>query len=168
MPGIVLPDWVARNHARRRIMEDQSSGLSQTRYWNPILEQIDHRLELVMVGRWDDHPGGVIPYRWHILRRNEAGPDSYWPIVGPNDSFREMGSDVIEDFKGRDLWNPTVRHEVETVRRRRAASEERAKETRKEARVGEIAMNIKAMDSPGVPFNDVRWSARSAGKRGRS
>jgi hypothetical protein len=166
MTGIVLPEWVARNERRRRMLEDRSSGLGQTRYWNPLLREIDPRLELIFIGATDE-ADGTVPMRWHLRRRNETGPDSYWALVGPDGEFREMGSDVLEDFKGRDLWDSRVRKDLDDDRRRKLTSKERGRETRKEGRVDELAVNIRALDSPGVSFSDTAWSARPAGRRGR-
>lgn len=169
---VIVPEWVARNEKRRKVLEDRSSGIAQTRYWNPLLAEIDQRLSLEFVGRVDGDEPGVVPYRWHVVRTNEAGPDTYMAIttegLGVAGSFREMAEDVLQQLRRGDLWDPAVRREAEVRARRKAESVERAKVTRKEARVDDLALNIRAMDSPGVSFSDTPWTWRSAGRRGRS
>ena len=173
MPAhVIVPEWVARNEKRRRVLEDRSSGIAQTRYWNPLLREIDFRLSLEFVGRVDGQEVGVVPYRWHIVRANEKGPDTYMAIttggLGVDGDFREMADDVLLKLRAGDLWDPVVRREAEVVARRRAESKERAKETRKEARVDDLAINIRAMDSPGVSMADTGWTYKKSGRRGRS
>lgn len=168
MSNLVLPEWVARNQRQRRIIEDQSSGVAQTRYWNPLLREIDPRLQLVFIGNVEGEIVGVVPWRWHICRVNETGPDSYWPLTTKDGGVREMGSVDLEDFKGRDLWNPTIRHELATMRRRRQEAKTRAEALRSEQRVHEIASNLNALNRPSAVFNtDMPWTNRPAGKRGK-
>jgi hypothetical protein len=167
---VLVPEWVARNERARQKLEARagSSRHSQEwKHWNSLLRDIDPRLSYVFVPMMDDPPVGVIPLRWHIVRVNESGPDSYWPLLDDNGQYREIGSNDLEDFKGRDLWNSTVRHELATLRRRKAESKARAKETKREGRVDEIKANINALTRPSVLVSDVPWSNRSAGKRGR-
>ena len=169
---VIVPEWVARNERRRKVLEDRSSGIAQTRYWNPLLKEIDFRLSLEFVGRVDGHEVGVVPYRWHLVRANEKGPDTYMALtsagLGVDGEFREMADDVLQALKAGDLWDPAVRREAEIRARRKAESQERAKETRKEARVDDLALNIRALDSPGVSMSDTGWTWRKSGRRGRS
>lgn len=155
MSRLVLPDWVARNERRRQVLGvDEKSGFAQTRYWNPLLREIDTRLSLVWVGRVDGEEVGVVAYRWHIVRKADDAPDTFWAIttegLGHLGGFREMGSDVLETLRTGDLWNESVVYDRRAAERRLQASKERAKETRREARVGDLALNIKALDNPGV------------------
>jgi hypothetical protein len=165
--GVLVPDWVARNERQRAMLSDVKSGLGQTRYWNPLLQEKDPRLELAFVGEAPPVPG-IFSYRWHVLRHNENGPDSYWALEGPDGEFREMGSDILEHFNRSDLWDPRVREGVEVSMRRKKVSQERAKDLRREQRVDELTSNVNAMIRPSVLVSDgVKWSNRSAGKRGR-
>jgi hypothetical protein len=173
MPAqIIVPEWVARNERRRQVAEDHHSGYAQTRYWNPLLREIDPRLSLIFVGRVTGEEAGVVPYRWHIVRTAEGAPDTYWAIttdgIGEHGGFREMGSDVLETLRAGDLWNESVIYDRQTAARRVALSKERAKETRKEARVDDLAINIRALRSPGVTMSDTGWTWRKSGRRGRS
>ncbi len=151
---------------RQEILDDRSSGVAQTRYWNPLLKDIDHRLSLVFV-RGTGGDEALVAHRWHIRRENEAGPDTYWPIVTEEGGFREMADDWLARLKARDLWNPAARRELEREDRLRRESEARAEESRREARVDEIAVNMKAMSDPGVSMAGRGWTASKRGRRGR-
>lgn len=168
---VLVPEWVARNEHDRQLLETRAASHHQNsdwKHWNSLLRDIDPRLSYVFVPMLDEPPVGVTPVRWHIVRVNESGPDSYWALETSDGKYREIGSADLEDFKGRDLWNSTVRHEIETLRRRRAESKERAKQTRREGRVSEIESNLNALNRPSVRFGDQKWTATPAGKRGRS
>ena len=168
MSGIILPEWVAQNERKRRALEDASSGLAQTRYWNPLLREIDPCLQLVWVGR-SEPEDGVVPYRWHLLRTSEQGLQTYLAIttvgLGIPGEFREMGSDVLDSLRGGDLWNAQVRRARNEAQRRRELSEERARENRKEARIDDLAQNIKAQVNPGVSFSDTSWAYRAGARK---
>lgn len=164
--AIVVPEWVARNERRRRILDDPSSGIAQTRYWNPLLKQIDPRLQLVFVGRVEDDPQ-VEPMRWHIARVNESGPDTYWPIVEADGGYREMAEDWLNRLRCGDLWNPAVRHDIGRADRLRREALERDKANHKAARVDELAVNAKSIINPGVSKSDTGWTASKRGQRGR-
>lgn len=164
--GLVVPDWVARNERQRAILENAKSGLGQTRYWNPLLQAKDPRLELAFVGDCRDVPG-IVPFRWHVLRHNEAGPDSYWAIEDDG-NYREMGEDMLHFFARTDLWDPRVRDDVQTALRHKREGKERAKALKKEQRIHELTANVNATIRPSALFSDdVRWANRSAGRRGR-
>lgn len=154
MSSLIVPEWVQRNERRRQVAGDPSSGFAQTRYWNPLLREIDARLSLVWVGRVDGEEIGVVPYRWHLVRSSEGAPDTFWAIttegLGQAGGFREMASDVLDTLRAGDLWSDSVLYDRRAATRRLEASKERAKETRKEARVQDLALNVKALDSPGV------------------
>jgi hypothetical protein len=162
---VLVPEWVAANERRRAILENAKSGLGQTRYWNPLLRDKDPRLELAFIG--DCPPvAGIVPFRWHVLRHNEAGPDSYWALEDDGE-YREMGEDVLKFFACGDLWDPRVRDDLATQLRRKKASQERGKETKKEQRIHELTSNVNALIRPSVLVSDVPWTNKSAGKRGR-
>lgn len=167
---ILVPEWVARNERQRTVLEEKSESFDHNgdwKRWNSLLRDIDPRLSYVFVPVLEQLVVGVIPLRWHIVRVNESGPDCYWPLLTEDGGYREIGSNDLEDFKGRDLWNPAVRHELTTMRRRKLESKARAKVTKKEQRIDELTSNVNAIRRPSVLVSDVPWTNRSAGKRGR-
>lgn len=166
---VAVPDWVARNERNRQMLEAKATSHSQNsdwKQWNALLRDIDPRLSYVFVPALEDPPAEVAPLRWHIVRVNETGPDSYWPLETDDGEYREIGSNDLEDFKSRDLWNPTIRHEIATRRRRRKEAQQRAKETRAEQRRDELTSIVNAIERPSVTFNDRKWTASQDGKRG--
>lgn len=155
--GIAVPEWVARNERNRQMLEQKATSHSHNsdwKHWNSLLRDIDERLSYVFVPMMDEPPAGVIPLRWHIVRVNENGPDSYWPLIADGDGYREIGSNDLEDFKGRDLWNPAVRREIESQRRKREASKARAVETKREQRVDELTSLVNAIERPSIRVKD--------------
>lgn len=162
---VVLPEWVARNESRRRELEAKEHRSSETRYWDPLLQALDPRLSLRKAHETAAGPG-IHPGFWHIIRANEKGPGTAWVIssngLGEPGEYREMSDDILDILRRGDLWNRIVREEAATMARRHEASLERAKETRRESRVQDLALNIKAMDSPGVSR-----AARGATAKGR-
>jgi hypothetical protein len=46
MSNLVVPEWVARNEHRRRVLEESEHIRSERRYWDPLLQALDHRLSL--------------------------------------------------------------------------------------------------------------------------
>lgn len=170
--GLIVPEWVQRNEQQRNRLEARAESVrhnSDWKRWNSLLRDVDPRLSYIFVPMLEDPPAGVVLLRWHVVRVNEAGPDTYWPLLADDGGYREITDRDVEDWKGRDLWNPAVRHEIATRQRRRGESKERAKQTRREGRVDELASNINALNRPSVLVSDdVSWSNRPAGRRGRS
>lgn len=163
---VLVPEWVARNQRQRAILSLVRERDEQKRYWTPLLQDKDHRLELALIGNCTDVPG-IVPYRWHVLRHNEAGPDTYWAIEDEG-RYREMGEDVLRFFARTDLWDPRVRDDVQTALRHKREGKERAKALKKEQRIHELTANVNATIRPSALFSDdVRWANRSAGRRGR-
>lgn len=168
--SLVVPEWVARNERSRQRLEalaESSKHNHEWKRWNVLLRDIDPRLSYVFMPALDQPPVGATALRWHVVRVNETGLDTYWPLLADDGGYREITDRDFEDFKGRDLWNPAVRREVEVRQRRRREASERAKDLRREQRRFELASNVRAIDSPSVSFGDGRWSNRASGRRGR-
>lgn len=178
MPAqVIVPEWVARNEHRRRVLEESEHIRSERRYWDPLLQALDHRLSLRKARALSDArvplAPGIIPGYWHVIRKGDGCPDTAWVITSKGlgvfpGEYREMSDDVLDVLRRGDLWNGAVKHDAQATARRVAASKERAKETRKEARVDDLAINIRALDSPGVSMSDTGWTWRTSGRRGRS
>lgn len=175
-PEVVIPGWVARNERARGQLEADEHIRSERRHWDPLLQSLDHRLSLRKARSLRDArvpvAPGIIPGYWHVIRKGDGCPDTAWVItskglgVFPGD-YREMSDDVLDVLRRGDLWNGAVTHEAQTVARRVEESKERARVTRKEARVDDLAINIRALDSPGVSMSDTGWTWKKSGQRGR-
>jgi len=167
---VLVPDWVARNEHDRQILEakaESHSHNSDWKRWNELLRDIDPRLSYVFVPMLEDPPPGITPLRWHVVRVNENGPDTYWPLETEDGEYREIGSTDLEDYKGRDLWNSQVRHEIATQQRRRLEAKQRAKDLRSEQRRFELGSALDALNRPSVAFGTKGWTNTPAGKRGK-
>src|ERR1044072_2539857 len=148
-----VPERVARNERSRRMLEEKASSHSQNsdwKRWHSLLRDIDPRPSYAFGPMLEGPPAGVTCLRWHIVRVNENGLDTYWPLTTDDGGYREIGSTDLEDFKGRDLWNEAVRREIDTNRRRREASKQRAKELRSEQRRDEL---VSAIDRKSTRLN---------------
>lgn len=162
---VVLPEWVARNDRRDRMLASADEHV--VRRWNELLQEIDPQLGLAFVPENVTDAPGLVPGRWHVRRRNPMGPDTYWPVLGDDGSFREMDSGMLEQFRRGDHQNSRV---VDAARRGLEAQERsdaRAVETTREQRVHELASSLNALTRPSVAFNDRKWTAKAGGKRGR-
>ena len=160
--GLLLPDHAAQNYRRELQVEAQ---LEHAKGFNKLLRQIDRRLSLVWVNENADAPG-LVPGRWHVRRENDGAPDSYMAILGEGGSYREPDSSILRELQKRDLWRAGGMRDLE--RRGDAAlvaRQKRAAEAREEKKT-EFKERYKALDSPGVLFSDVRWSARAGKVKG--
>jgi hypothetical protein len=165
MSRLILPENVVHEDRLQRAMEEADSIIAETRYWGPLLHDIDLRLNIRKARAQAAGPG-VIPGFWHVTRTSEGAAPTAWAIttngLGVPGDYREMGHDVLETLRRGDLWSASRLHEAATMARRRETSKERAKETRREARVQDLALNVKALDSPGVSL-----AAKGATAKGR-
>ena len=163
--AVEVPQWVLQNFRREQMLS--TADEEHVRYWNARLREIDPNLALAFAPE-NAHGPGIVPGRWHVRRRNDRGPDTYWAVVTPDGGFREMDSGVLAQFVAADLWNSQVRADHDRALRQANASKERARETTNEARRDEVAINVRALENPSVLFADgVKWSNKPKGKRGR-
>lgn len=144
----------------------EATDPARIRYWNRLLHDLDPNLGLVFAKPNAFGPG-IRPGYWHVRRRNEKGADSYFVIQGRNGEYREMDDAFLQQLREGDFQNTQVLRANDQLAGRRERSAERAKETAREARADEIAINVKAQVNPSIAFTDRRWSNRPAGKRGR-
>ena len=69
------------------------------------LKTLDHLLEIGFIGELAPEFPGVVPARWHVIRRNPPpAPHSFMPIVGKDGEYVEPSFQIIEELKKRDLW----------------------------------------------------------------
>lgn len=69
------------------------------------LEDLDPRLGCCFVTAGADPAWGVVPGRWHVVRRNEPPtPDSYTAITTESGGYREPDFGVLAEMHKRDMW----------------------------------------------------------------
>lgn len=96
---------------------------------------------------------GVKPGRWHVWRKNEGAPDTYYPIEKPDGSYREPDFGVLAEMQQRDLWRrPSLIPNI--TRRERMGhayydedpdpAEARARQTAEEQRRDEVKSDFEA------------------------
>lgn len=101
------------------------------------LKQIDSRLDLVFAkahATWTPHPG-----RWHIIRRNEGAPWSFWAVLAEDgESYSEPYERHLQALKARDsAANPRLWEEHrKAVARERLDRQLRADERHAQFREG--------------------------------
>ena len=103
-------------------------------YWNKELRQIDERLQMV----WFDEGVnilGVVPCRYHILRRNE--PPTPWSIIPIQDAegnYVEPDSGVFSMLLRDDMWSESAQREKRRHERLAQAAKDREKQREREDR----------------------------------
>src|SRR6478735_3382411 len=106
MSGLVLPQSVMMDELRRLALVEADHIIDERRYWNPRLEDIDHRLSLNKARPMAMGPG-IFPGMWHIIRTAEGAPFTAWVIstegLGIPGDYREMGEDILETLKRGDM-----------------------------------------------------------------
>jgi hypothetical protein len=114
---LILP----MNAMRDRAVVDDRANNPLLKKINYELQQMDPYLECVWVS--DRFPTqlipGMVPGRWHVRRSQPGVVDSYFPIVGPDNEYRDLGMDLIENMKAADLWKPGAIEELASRRQRR-------------------------------------------------
>ena len=113
-------------------------------HWDRELKRIDPGLSLV-VAKPGSEDTGLLPNRWHICKYVPDGPDEYWPLVGPDDSYREPGGWMLDELKASDLWDPRVFRDKKEARRKLHEAKVRAKELLREQAQDEYKASLTAM-----------------------
>lgn len=151
--SLLVPQSVMMDELRRLALEEADHILDERSYWNPKLQDIDHRLSLNKARPHAMGPG-IFPGMWHIIRTAEGAPFTAWVIstsgLGIPGEYREMADDVLETLRRGDMWNRARMLEQQREVERREASRERAMGNHREARREDLALNVKAMVNPGV------------------
>jgi hypothetical protein len=137
-------------------------------YWNSELRKIDHRLEMVWFDESAQGIMGVVPCRYHLIRRNDAPtPWSVIPIQTSEGGYVEPDSGVFEMLLRDDMWSATAQRERDRHRRLAEAAKAREKARETEDRQQEILERVKAARDTFISMNrSTPWSQNAAGRRG--
>ena len=136
--------------------------------WNPALKSLDPRLRLGRAKPMAYEPGwSIIPNFYHWVRDNETAAPTVTPITGPDDSFREPDSGVLNDLKRCDLRDPLVFAALLEQRKADDDARERRISEHREERQTEILDRYKAGTETRVSMTDVPWTQSKRGRRAK-
>ena len=132
-----------------------------------VLKHLDPRLELRFVHPSAPREYDVIPGRWHVVLRNEQGPDTWKPITGPNGEYIEPHGGLVEQLQSMDLTKVNVKDYLYERRQKEARRRAKAMEADRQERVEEITDRFKAF-TPGVSLTSLSngWKYRAGARRG--
>lgn len=119
------------------------SKVAQVERLEAELKSIDPSLNLV-VAKPGSEDMGLLPGRWHVQKIIPEAPDEFWPLVGPNDEYREPGAWVLDEFNANDLWDPRVHRTKKEAKGKLAAARQRAKRLASEQRADEARLAFDA------------------------
>jgi len=148
---LILSPKTRLDMTRDRMIAEWSRTDKQKKALERELRDVDPFLEVIYVeGDVVNLPPsergvGVVPGRWHVVRRNPKGPDAYFPIMGPNGEYRDPESAVAEGMKRADLWRNGALLELRQRQERDGKAKAAAEELAKEQRVDEVRHNYEAM-----------------------
>jgi hypothetical protein len=138
--------------------------------WNKEKSPLRKLDPFLRVGRAKEKADGlgVIPGFYHLLRINPSAPIWVMPLHDGNGGFVEPSDAMLDMLRRADMQNEQVMRDEDKRQEREAKSVERAEALAKEQRVDHMMDNWRALDRPKVLFSDdVKWSNKPAGKRGR-
>lgn len=137
--GLIPPDIRAKIEREEFVEHQYGSG----RGLDAALRALDPDLSLVFIrDLLPEHlPDGAIGGRWHVRRRNQGIPPSFFPITAPDGGYREPDSGVLSELASRDLWRKGAMADVldRTTNRRKPnalADEQRRDQLAEDLRAG--------------------------------
>jgi len=164
--GLRLAESLNSRRARMRAWKTKAD--KQAKRLERELKKIDRHLEVDFIDpEAANNPvhmraPGVMPGRWHIIRRNPGAVDSYFALAGPNGEYRDLELAVVEEMKALDLWRPGALKAVRDREARAVLEQKQADETEAEGRVEQTAAALRAARR--VP-GDGGWKRSHARKR---
>jgi hypothetical protein len=140
---LILPESAEVAAWKAEQAEQVEAKVREVEHWDQELKRIDPSLSLV-VAKPGSEDVGLMPGRWHVVKAIPNAPDEYWPLVGPNDEYREPGAWVLEEFKAADLWDGRVARDKKELKRKLREAKVRAKELLREQRTEEVEYQARA------------------------
>lgn len=154
--SLILPERVAAQMRRDEALEFAQDH--RVKEFNGWLKNIDPWCRLVYAGE-KAHGPGIQPGRWHVRRQMPGCMPTHLVIstngLGVPGGYRDPDSGVLESMRRADMQ----RRDLIAEERKAEAAQERAAENHREARRGELAINLKAKLNPGVRFNKTLGEA---------
>lgn len=140
-----------RNARRERMRAWRTKRDPMARALEKELKKLDRRIEVDFIDPEaakvpaSERAPGLCPARWHIILRTAPGlDDQYFPILGPNGSYREPELAIVEEMKARDMWKRGVFDELMKREEKAAARARRQELTEGEARTEQTAAAYRA------------------------
>lgn len=119
------------------------SKVREMEHWDQELKRIDPGLSLV-VAKPGSEDEGLMPGRWHVCKHVPNGPDEFWPLVGPNDEYREPGGWILDEFNANDLWDPRVHRSKREAKQKLSEARARVKRLYNEQKADEMKLAYEA------------------------
>ena len=134
----LVPATIKANYEREEMVDRHVNAAIAL---HRALVALDDRLDVVFIPDRADPEYGVVPGRWHVVRKNPPpAPDSYMAITTADGGYREPDSGVLTELQRRDLW----KHGLPDLHEKPAALREYERSVDDEARVDELASDLRA------------------------
>lgn len=141
--GLVPPEIRAMVEAEEAV----ERAVGTARYLDRALKAKDPNLGLVFIKpdieEWD-LPVGAVAGRWHLQYKAPEFISTYIPIVGPNGSYRDPASDILDMADRGDLRKPEIFRQVIEAGERKRAAKAKAAELEAEQRRDELRTDFSA------------------------
>lgn len=127
--GLFIPE--AENARKDRMRAWKTKADAQASRLQAELQKLDSLLEVDFVDPAaaslppSERGLGVIPGRWHVIRRNPKGVDAWFPICGPAKEYRDPELAVVDEMKKADLWRPGALAELRKNQEQQLAAKDR-------------------------------------------
>jgi hypothetical protein len=107
----LVPAHIKANYERREMVDSHmKAAIALCR----AVKAIDERLDIEFISEGADPEYGVVPGRWHVVRKNPPpAPDSFIPITTRDGGYCEPHSGILEELRRRDLWKEGARERYE-------------------------------------------------------
>lgn len=138
------------NSRRERMRAWKTKADTQAKRLEEELQKIDANLEVDFVDPkvanlpLKDREIGVIPGRWHVIRRNPGGVDAWFPICGANKEYRDPELAVVDEMKRMDLWRPGALKELRDKQLAEDKASQRRQDLDSEQMVDELVQGFEA------------------------
>lgn len=148
---LLLPERDVRDEFNSRIMEqvERVHDYTVMHHFNPLLKDIDSRLELVRAPENVTDPA-LKPGYWHILRLEPGNVVTVLPVQQKDGSYMEPGSQMFDDLRSADLWSDRVQKDRKETQRKIKAAQEREKVREREDTTREIVERIRSKENASV------------------
>lgn len=141
----------SRNSRRERMRAWRGKIDPLARQLERELKELDPRIEVDFIDPESakvppsERAPGVVPARWHIIVRTDAGyDDQYFPILGEKGAYRDPELAIVEEMKARDMWKPRIFDQIMKKEEEAATARARQQLNESEARVEQVAASYRA------------------------